>query len=266
MKLISYSLFKGSDPLAELFYVRGFYFNVLMNSIVYPGWKTVVHVDAHIVYKYGLMFESLHKRFGIQSYLMGPQYNCETHCMKMLWRMRPIFLEDVEYVICRDTDALTSERETKAVKKFMDYSAMVLHGISDNPAHSLPLMGGMSGFRCAPLRDKYKTFDLLVSGWKDAINAHGTDQKFLTAVVHGDFKEDMMMHFGKDAELNEDKWYYHCSNPLAEKTHPSDLCTSFIGSAGCNEMETLRYLRSAIPDWGSDAEMWKQYPKLFYWL
>lgn len=247
MKIISYSLFKGPDPLAELFYVRGFYFNVLMNSIVYPNWKMVVHVDDYIANKYYDLLACLVLNHSVA---VHPVIDDATHCMKMLWRMKPVFSPESEYVICRDADALTSMREAKAVENWTTYNK-VMHGIHDNPAHSIPLLGGMCGFKCDQLRDRYRSFNELISRANRPIDKHGSDQYLLNDVVYDNFKDS-----------------YICDSPviMAPRLHPSDLCTSFIGAAGCNEMETLRYLRGVLSDWGADDQVLALYPKLFYWI
>lgn len=262
MKIISYSLFKGSDPLAELFYVRGLYFNVLMNSIVYPGWETILYIDQEMMRDYDVLIMKMMENYNFSYWVVGN--DDDPHCKKMLWRMKAVFEGGSEYVICRDADALTSKREADAVNRFVSSDA-IIHGISDNRAHSIPLMGGMCGFKCADLRAKYGDFENMINGFGGRINEHGTDQNFLTQTVYKDFKHDLMMHFGSDAEENEDKFAMYCSNSLGEKLHGSDLCTSFIGSAGVNEMETLRFFRSNLPGWTSDQELWKQYPQIFYW-
>jgi hypothetical protein len=261
MKIISYSLFKGPDPLAELFYVRGFYFNVLMNSIVYPGWKTVVHVDDHISGKYHIMLKWLTKEYGVQVHGV---LDDATHCMKMLWRMKPIFWADTDVVICRDADALTSLTEAKVVDQFIE-SGKSIHGILDNPAHSIPLMGGMCGFKCQPMRDKYESFEKMTA-LGSGIDKHGSDQKFLNDVVYNDFSEDYICSLGRVSHDTMIKFTGVAKLMYQDRTDPrwlSDLCTSFIGAAGCNEMETLRYLRSAGV-LKVDSNMASIYPKIFY--
>lgn len=247
MKVISYSLFKGPDPLAELFYVRGLYFNVLMNSLVYPGWNTVVFFDDYIGNKYRDLFINLVDEKGVDTY--GDGLNADAaHCKRMLLRMKPIFFENTTHVICRDADALTSKREAEAVDRWTQGNS-VIHGIHDNPAHSIPLMGGLSGFKSQYIREKYGSFENLLLRAKRPIAGHGTDQHLLNDVIHRDF---MCSFSGVYMDA-------------IQKKHGSDLCTSFIGAAGCNEMETLRFFRDHLPEWGSDQELWKQYPKLFYW-
>lgn len=258
-KIISYSLFKGPDPLAEIFYVRGLYFNVLMNYIVYPEWKTFVHADRYIFDKYQDLFTHIIANYHAKVAIYDAEF---THCQKMLWRMDPIFDNDVEYVICRDADALTSKREADAVNRFVSSDA-VIHGISDNKAHSIPLMGGMCGFKCDSIREKYGSFENMIAKAKRPIAGHGTDQHFLNDIIYNDFRGSYLYH-GQSREYVEGGQIQLGYN-LGNRSHGSDLCTSFIGAAGCNEMETLRFLRSHLPGWGSDAELWKQYPKIFYW-
>lgn len=247
-KIISYSLFKGPDPLAELFYVRGMYLNVLMNSLVYPDWKTVVHVDRYIFDKYQDLFTHIIANYSVKVSISEIEY---THCQKMLWRMEPIFDDRVEYVICRDADALTSYREANAVGEWIK-SGEVLQGIKDNPAHSIPLLGGLCGFKAEPIRSKYGSWENMITKTKRPIEDHGTDQHFLNDVIFPDFPSTNYQWQPGPSKR---------SNPL----WASDLCTSFIGAAGVNEMETLRFFRSHLPGWGSDQDLWKQYPKLFYW-
>lgn len=265
MKVISYSLFKGGDPLAELFYVRGLYFNVLMNGIVYPGWQTYAHIDFHISAKYPELLKLLTNKYG--AIMIGAD-GAEPHCHKMLWRMYMVFWKDVDYLICRDTDALTSMREAIAVEAWVR-SGEILHGIHDNPAHSIPLLGGMCGFKCQPLREKYESYKNMVAAYPGTIDKHGSDQKFLNAVIYEDFKSSYRCDEKKVIDASYDTKtgiaVVDYTDTLGQKKHGSDLCTSFIGAAGTNEMETLRFFRGHLPDWGSDKELWSKYPKLFYW-
>lgn len=265
MKIISYSLFKGTDPLAELFYVRGLYLNVMMNSIVYPEWKTVVQVDEYILSKYGNLLDWLGKEYVFE---IDPNYSNDTHCMKMLWRIRPVFWPEAEYVICRDADALTSLAEANAVDQWIG-SGLIIHGIHDNPAHSLPLLGGLCGFKCEPLRYKYGLFKTMTGLATKRIDKHGSDQDFLNSIVYEGFKNSFISHVGRvshDILIKQqgtvNKLIYQ---DRTDKRWLSDLCTSFIGAAGCNEMETLRYFRSVgirpVPNDIANA-----YPKIFYWV
>lgn len=267
-KLISYSLFKGNDPLAEIFYVRGFYFNVLMNSLVYPSWQTVVYIDEYMSKKYRSIFQKLAIEYGIGTH---QRFNGESdkHCAKMLERMRPIFWEDVDYVICRDSDALTSYREAQAVDEWLSFLYTV-HSIHDNDAHNTPIMGGLCGFVAGAIRSKYESFEKMLALSPVAIDDHGSDQDFLTRVVYEDFKEQMMLHNFKGekshcAAAMNDSWLDQIPG-VDKRLWVSNLCTSFIGAAGFNEMETLRFLRDYSHNFSKDFSLSDSHPKIFYWI
>lgn len=266
-KLISYALFKGSDELAEIFYIRGFYFNCLMNRLVYPGWQTVCYVDKYMYSKYGLMFGWLKDVYGVKAYsLPTDDY---THCERMLIRISPCFWEDVERVICRDADALTSYREAQAVHEWEQTDNLV-HSIHDNKAHTVPLMGGLIGFVAKSVVDRYISFTKMINLSPVKIAEHGTDQDFLTRVIFHDMKYSTMLHNFKGS-------YDESFHMVVTATHDvpppnvkkelwlSDLCSSFVGAAGFNEMETLRFFKAFLPDFKDDSDLWNKYPKIFYW-
>src|SRR5688572_9876366 len=158
MKLISYSIFGNHCP-KWIFntLMRGVYFNTVMNKLVFPDWETHIETDSLTFSSYDHFFSMLEHKYGI-TFSVNAEENL---CTSMLWRMKPIFESEAEYVLCRDADALTSYREAGAVKKFIE-SGKILHGMADNPAHSIPLMGGMCGFKCEPLREKYGSWQQMI--------------------------------------------------------------------------------------------------------
>lgn len=260
MKIISYSIFGSRTTPPEdqwMFhtYMRGLFFNVLMNRLVYKDWHTHIEVDAGTFSDYDHIFIGLQKQYGCSVTVNPP----DTLCKMMLWRLKPIFNPDAEYVICRDTDALTSMREAKAVQQWID-TGWILHGISDNPAHNLPLMGGLSGFKCQPLREKYGSYDAVIAKSPVSIDKRGSDQDFLNKVIYEDFEGQLLGHFGDTSKVHG--W---SRMSIDGKSHGSDLCTAFIGSAGCNEMETIRYLKANSPDFRFEGVDVK-YPLIFNWL
>lgn len=274
-KVISYSLF-GADPQKEdgwefLFYMRGFYFNVLMKKLVYPDWMIKVYVDKITSDKYFNFFKELTYSYGIVVITNTP----DTLCKSMLWRMKPIFDKGTEVVICRDADALLSYREANIVNEFVE-SEYLVHGIHDNHAHTVPLMGGMCGFKAAEIAAHYNGYDHMLSNYSGKIDKRGSDQDFLTKEIYYRWKEKMMLHnfLGTDSECaklvtSEDMKYriFKEIPGVDKRLWVSNLCSFFIGSAGCNEMETLRFFRDHLPGFESyDRLLWKIYPKIFYWL
>lgn len=256
-KIISFSLFGARDNNLENyvfnFYLRGLYWNVRMANLIYKDWQCHVELDSPTFSDYDNIFTGLHDYYGM-SYNINP---VQPLCKSMLWRLKPIFFDGVETVLCRDTDALVSYREAAIVQEWLK-SPFQIGAIRDNPAHTVPLMGGMIGLRCGKLRDKYKDWDNLLSKSPITISERGTDQEFLMKVVYPDFKEDIadLIYPARNHGL--------ILNNVRPELWESDLCSAFIGAAGVNELETLRFFRrfDEITPFETIA---KKYPKIFYW-
>lgn len=245
-KIISYALFgsRVTEPWLFNFYLRGFVWNVKMNKLIYPGWQTHVEIDSDTFSDYDNIFYGLKQHYGI-SYNVNIQ---EPLCKSMLWRLKPVFWADSEVVLCRDADAITTWRETMAVIDWFE-SMAVIHGINDNPAHALPIMGGMCGFICETIRKAFNTWDNFV-GDRD-YSRHGSDQDTLNA-----YRNEFTLHV---TDMSK--------RPVSPKDDPlwtSDLTCRHIGSAGVVEMETIRFFKQH--DGNSPfIEIEKKYPHIFYW-
>lgn len=247
MRVLSFSVFDNKKDWQSLFYIRGLWFNVAMARIVYPDFKIHICVESGVFIKYFDLFQYLSEEYKADVLVKQP----DTLCKMMLWRLIPVFFSNTEHVFCRDTDALVTYRESLAVRKFIE-SGKTISGIQDNPAHSLPLMGGLCGFKAGPIRSKYGTYERMMNLSPIEINGHGSDQEFLTKVVYRDFSKE-----------------YDCYKDIPrDRSHPlwtSDLCVFFIGAAGVNEFETLRYLRDKGIDL-SIGGIGEKYKQIFYWL
>lgn len=248
-KIISYSLFgsRTTAPWLFAFYLRGFVWNVKMNRLLYPEWQTHVEVDAGTFSDYDHIFTELQKHYGI-SYNINIQ---EPLCKSMLWRLKPVFWENSEIVLCRDADAITTLREADCVKRW-EGSGQRIHGINDNPAHQLPLMGGMIGLKCAYIRSEFETWDWFMES-DDSFEQHGSDQNHIMKKLYLPGTNIAMISDMYREGSNH-------SNPL----WTSDLTCRHIGSAGVVEMETIRFFN--IHDANSRfIETEKKYPHIFYW-
>jgi hypothetical protein len=261
VKYISYSIFGYYNPELQ-WYIRGLVFNCAMNRLIYPNWKTIVYAEASLASEYYKLFERLHAEVVLAE--------GDNLCRSMLWRMKAIFKEDAEYVICRDADALTTYREAQMVAEFIN-SGLTVHGITDNPAHSQPLMGGMCGFKTAPLVERYGSWDNLIKQSKIKISERGSDQVFLAQELYPFYKSQMFAHYLKGMKnQGEAVVKSEVSNVPIPDVNPnlwtSNLCIPFIGSAGVIEFETIRFFRSYYPPFDKECEeLAKHYPKIFYW-
>lgn len=243
MKIISYSLFgsRTTEPWLFNFYLRGFVWNVKMNKLIYPGWQTHVEIDTDTFSDYDHIFYGLKQHYGI-SYNVNIQ---EPLCKSMLWRLKPVFWENSEVVLCRDADAITTAREKSLVDR---WDRKGLMGINDDDAHTLPLMGGMIGIECQVLRDTYGSWERLMCEAGDLSN-HGLDQTFLMKELYMSYHVSVMD--GEDIDRRAPYW-------------TSDLTCRHIGSAGVVEMETIRFFKQH--DGNSPfIEIEKKYSNLFYW-
>lgn len=262
-KLICYSLFNGnSEHFEQLAYVRGFYLNARMNQLIYPDWRTHLEVDRFIYNKYKGLFDWM---AGYMNLFININEQTPPLCEAMLWRMKPLFYQDVTHILCRDADALTTYREAQAVQQWIE-SDYAFHAINDNPAHG-GLMGGMVGFDCAKFKavTAFETFEQMISGLN--LSQRGSDQHFLNALN----LQGVLLHNFR--AMDNLYWAGQILPQVPKHLWESNLCVSFIGSAGFNELETLRFLQRFDPQmWngktgatGKYSAIEKEFPNLFYW-
>lgn len=263
MKVVSYALFGDPDSFEFPFYLRGLYFNARMNLLIYPTWLTQIHVASNVYDLHKDLLNEMQRILGFAITVLPPAPKCEA----MLWRMLPIYANDgATHVICRDTDAITTYREAQAVQEWVD-SDLAVHGITDDPAHTIPIMGGMCGFR--PDRFKqifphFATFRNLIGKFK--LDQHGSDQNLLMQYIWPKVKNDMMGHFFKGCtEQVKDTRHAVWKEParVSPKLWTSNLTCRMIGSPGVVDMETLRFFK------GNDKlnliNFESKYPEIFYW-
>jgi hypothetical protein len=74
------------------------------------------------------------------------------------WRMKPLWENNVDVLLCRDLDHVTNELERKSVEFFLRCSTKPIHGIRSYHLHTTPLLAGLCGFKCEQLRRELKDF------------------------------------------------------------------------------------------------------------
>jgi hypothetical protein len=265
MKVISYSIFdKTAEPFELGFYLRGLYFNARMNRLIYkdPTWMTCVHVGESLFDRHTKFFEELEKYLYVRTFLQSDAPICES----MLWRMRPIFYENCSHIICRDADAITTYKEAQAVQQWVD-SGLGFHGITDNPAHSLPMMGGMVGFKVDHFKAEFPqwtSFEEMIKG--QDLSKRGSDQDFMMKKIYPFVKTNMMGHFFDGCKEKVKITHHTTGNVIPgvdSRLWESNLTCRHIGSPGVVEMETLRFFKRF--DKTDYSEFEKQFPDIFYW-
>ncbi len=104
-------------------------------------------------------------------------------------------------------------------------------GIQDNPAHTIPLMGGMCGFHSEMFKvhfPEWPSWDKMVDGFR--FNRHGADQDFLTQKIYKKIP-NIVQVVTPNASNHKNKYW------------ESDLTCRHVGSAGVVDFELLRFFQ-----------------------
>lgn len=266
MKVISYSIFGDPSSFEFRFYLRGVYFNARMNRLLYPEWQTCIFYEDKVIEKLYDFNVSLSQVCGnIISRSMPSSSKCES----MLWRILPLMgpRPGVTHVICRDADAITTYKEAQSVHEWID-SGLGFHGITDDPAHTIPMMGGMSGFKVDHFKNtfpEYDTFEKLIG--KDNLKDHGSDQNLLMKKIYPKAKGNMMGHFFKGCKENVKIVRNLVSNQIpgvSPKLWESNNTCRMIGSPGVVDFELLRFFKRFDNNQKFDA-FERKYSDVMYW-
>lgn len=262
MKVISYSLFGDSSSFEFGFYLRGIYFNARMNRILMPGFHTCVFATSHLINHYYAFWQALGQI--TPDITVFEEDNNPQRCLGMLWRMKPLFNDDVELVLCRDADSVVTYREALCNLHWIN-SAYHFHAINDNDAHG-GLMGGLVGFRSLEFKARtgYRNFNQMVAGLD--LTKHGSDQNFLNKTIHPKIKSSLLVHKMKGAGIAAAHVEHNVpqSNAIAKKLWVTDLISRYIGSAGVIDFELIRFFKDFDPDPKFD-NFEKMFPQIFYW-
>lgn len=226
MKIISYALFGDTNSFEFPFYLRGIYYNIRMNRMLYPDWYTMVTVQKEVNHKYTFLLHELKSiiDYGIAIRDEAPR------CEAMLWRLDPLFKDGVSVVLSRDADAVTTYREACAVNEWL-YSSKGYHGINDDPAHSIEMMGGMCGFKVDAFKQDFpdlRQLSYLTLGAN--LDNHGTDQNLLMSKIYPRIKDKLLLHKNPPQRRDNKLW-------------ESDLTCRMIGSPGVVDFELLRFFQ-----------------------
>ena len=164
-------------------------------------------------------------------------------CRAMLWRMISVWDEDVDYVFCKDADSIPTPRERKITEDFISSGHSVL-GINDNPAHSIPLMGGMVGFNNKKFISQsnirtYGDFMRLGQYADGEWQSHGADQNYLNTFLLPRIKHDTTIYrvFNGSQNMPGFRCNLHTPNRSLQDIDPiidrlGDMCNNYIGACG----------------------------------
>lgn len=180
-----------------LFTAQGRYWHTLIPALIgnwelYPGFKVKMfvakdameHPMSHLLDK---IAKKLPDRFEFQVYDQ-PYLNCEP----TLWRLRPLWDDTVDVLLCRDIDSVPSTKEVQAVRMFLSMN-LAVHSIRSYHLHDTLLMAGLCGFRVpmlGALRNVLTTFDIFQNAYQTLTTTRknydwGCDQEALCMLFNG---------------------------------------------------------------------------------
>jgi len=180
-KVIGLSLFARPDHRPGWWdYYRKFLSSLARAyPVIFPadaGWQVHLYHDRNFYHGYYTQAVELLAR-GPQKGYLKLVYGGEPESLAdgMLWRLRPVWDADAEYVFCRDVDALPTPRDRIATEQFLA-SGLDVHTISDNESHGVGILGGLCGCRCDALREIWPS-------WRDLVGEHTPDQHGADQVI-----------------------------------------------------------------------------------
>ncbi len=208
MNYVSYSLWGDNDA-----YFEGLLRCIHINKSIYPGWQNIVYYDQSIAPSWIKTLRGLNLRL--------------EECRKynewdgLFWRFKVFDLVDCKVAIVRDTDSPSTKREQEFVTQWLN-SDQPLHIIRDHPAHDMPIMGGMWGFKGRLGINVGRC----ISNWRWK-QLKGTDQDFLRKYIYLKFWKNAFVHTSFNAFQGENvDWIEPSENyigkPYFSKT-PLDL-------------------------------------------
>ena len=242
-KVLSYSLYGTKD----------FYWGFLPALVrgvhnLFPGWELRIHHDSGIDRPIGAYLKLLHEKGLVNAVYVEES---KALCRSMLWRMMPIWDEEVDIVMCRDCDAIPTISERRMIDKFVETGA-TCHVINDNPAHTVPIMGGLCGWNAPKFREKtgLTSWDQLVSMVQPhVLNSHGGDQHLLAHHVWPILRNEACEHRLSGFDTNPNAIYSTKEvdpTPTPDvtqelQTRADGLC-AHLGSAGYDKEKAIEML------------------------
>ncbi len=296
-KAISYSLFGYGKKRYEGCFTFDSYLSSLMlsirfNKLVLPNWTTVVQVNKKTYDGFETLFRYLDTLDNISINIEEKEPEL---CEGMLWRMKPLFQRDKKgefrysHVLCRDLDSLHTYREAQAIKVWVDNNKGA-HAITDSVSHTIPMMGGMIGFKsCAFLeRTEYPAYEEMIRHNNYDLSKKGADQLFLNKIIYPKFSQmgndSITQHYFKghaNTWLSDfhtcDCWLYSCGNghtndckenvplSISDDLKETNEVSEHMGAAGYNQTQTMNIVEKYKEQFKEFEEVEKQHPNIFTW-
>jgi len=145
--LISYVLWGEEDKRwIDLTYA------IVANSAIYPKYVSRFYIhESGKASKFYPFIVSLAEKFPelveieiINEPVVGTKLTC--------YRVKPIWEDDVNILLCRDLDHITNSMERKSVEWFVWDAKSLIHSIRSYRLHTVPYMAGLCSFKCPEVK------------------------------------------------------------------------------------------------------------------
>lgn len=149
-KIITYVLF-GNEPR----YWSNIPYLLVANSAIYPEFymRFYVHSESAANPCLGLLQEVSKNNNKVEIEIIDVPY---VGTQLTAWRVKPLWENDVDVLLCRDVDYSINRLERKSVEYFRFQDKCIVHGIRSYHLHTAPYMAGLCGFKVRRVIKKIK--------------------------------------------------------------------------------------------------------------
>ncbi|CAF3402921.1 unnamed protein product [Rotaria socialis] len=193
---------------------------------IYPGWILRIYHDSSIKEDIICPIECAHNHVDFcNASAMGNLRNVNSYMPPKIWRFLPVGDPLVDVMGSRDLDSPLAQRELDAVNYWLSTNKQ-WHVMRDHPLHTVPMLGGMWGFR--PELNRTMARQLLNQILNRSLVSRYTgrgDQTFLTDYVWPHIQEHLLAH---DSHLCT-TWYGKNSEPWPTRRPLLNATGCFVG-------------------------------------
>jgi protein O-GlcNAc transferase len=209
-KIISFSLWGNNEC-----YNWGAVENVLLAKKIYPGWICRFYVGKDIIPEVRDKLKNLPQVEVIEM-------DEDREMGNMFWRFKPMFEEDCEAVLSRDTDSRLNIKEKKCVDKWLHQDKDLLL-LRDHKNHNQPVMGGMFGVKNNCFHSQKKLFHQTL---KEKTKGKFFDDQLFLRKIHKNLKDNCLIFDS----------HHHFKNEKIEP-YPKNNFQGYIGQIVCNDFK-----------------------------
>ena len=127
---------------------------IVANSAIYPNFVSRFYIhESGKASRFYPFVVSLAEKFPklveieiINEPVVGTKLTC--------YRVKPVWEDDVDILLCRDLDHITNIPERKSVEWFIQHVDSLIYSIRAYSLHTVPYMAGLCAFRCLNVKPR----------------------------------------------------------------------------------------------------------------